>query len=214
MRPLVFAALLAALAPCVSALRPGMGGAYHRPFHSPAIFFYDPFYSDALSREGYPVPSQPPVIVLQSVPAAAPVPDRPSVPTQPLMIELQGDRYVRISGEETSTADIKQVDPTTPTQASVSRRSGTRSIIAAQSVATQQLAPAILVFRDGRRQEVIEYTIAEGILYTRADYYTDGYWNNKIALSSLNLPDTITANQSRGIKFQLPTAPNEVIVRP
>ena len=213
MRPLVFAALLAALAPWVSAQRQSLSGAYHRPVRTPAIFFYDPFYSDALYREGYAVTSQPPVIVLQTASAVAPVPDHPSVPTQPLMIELQGDRYVRISGEETSTAEMKQIDPTAQNRAPVSRRSGAPSTISAHS-ASQDLAPAILVFRDGRRQEVSEYTIVDGILYTHADYYTDGTWTKKIALSSLNLLDTINANESRGIKFQLPTAPNEVIVRP
>jgi hypothetical protein len=32
-------------------------------------------------------------------------------------------------------------------------------------------------------------------------------------LSALNLADTVAANQSRGITFRLPAAPNEVIVR-
>ena len=130
------------------------------------------------------------------------------------MIELQGDRYVRISGEDTSTAEVKQIDATIATHALVSRRHVSHSIIAAPSPAPQQLPPAILVFRDGHREEISDYTIAEGILYTHANYYTDGSWNKKISLSSLNLLDTVTANQSRGIKFQLPTAPNEVFVRP
>jgi len=211
MRPLHLVALLAGLTPCVVGQRSGTGGGFHHPPHSPAVFFYDPYYSDTLYREG--VPTTPSVILLQSPPPPPPIPERPSPPTQPLTIELQAGRYVLISGEDTSTAEMKQIDATTPTR-SVLRRPGTRSVIAASSPASQQLAPAILVFRDGRHEEVSDYTITGGVLYTHADYYTDGSWNKKIELSSLNLPDTIAANQSRGIKFQLPTAPNEVIVRP
>jgi hypothetical protein len=84
----------------------------------------------------------------------------------------------------------------------------------AGSTATPEIRPAVLVFRDGHHEEVSDYTIADGVLYTRLNFYTDGSWTRKIALSSLNLPDTITANQSRNLKFQLPTASNEVIVRP
>ncbi len=129
------------------------------------------------------------------------------------MIELQGGRYVRISGEDTSTAEMKQIGPTIPVHAPISPRPGKHSITVTHSPAAQQL-PTILLFRDGHREEVSDYTIADGTLFTKSNYYTDGSWNKKIALSSLNLPDTINANESRGIKFQLPTAPNEVIVRP
>lgn len=209
----MLAALLTALAPFASSQRMSHGAGFHHPVHSPALLYYDPFYSDALYHEQSPSTPQPPVILLQS-PSPPPVPERPPTPTQPLMIELQDGHYVRISGEDTSTAEMKQIDATTPTRAPVSRRPGTHSIIATSSPAPQQLPPAVLVFRDGRREEVSDYTIADGNLYTHANYYTDGSWNKKIALSSLNLTDTINANESRGIKFQLPAAPNEVIVRP
>jgi hypothetical protein len=213
MRPLILAALLTALAPFATAQRIGHGASFHHPPHSPALLYYDPFYSDAFYHEPSPSTSQPPVILLQA-PPPPPIPERPSPPTQPLMIELQNGRYVRISGEDTSTAETKQIDAAPPTRAPVSRRPGTRSSIAMPSQAPQQLPPAVLVFRDGRREEVSDYTIADGILYTNANYYTDGSWNKKIALSSLNLLDTIEANQSRGINFQFPRSPNEVIVRP
>jgi len=130
------------------------------------------------------------------------------------MIELQGDHYVRISGEDTSTAEMKQIDGTSTTRAPLSRDPRTRSTITTSSDAPQELAPTILVFRDGRREEVSDYTIADGILYTNTNFYTDGSWTRKITLASLNLASTIDANQSRGIRFQVPNAPNEVIVRP
>jgi hypothetical protein len=91
-----------------------------------------------------------------------------------------------------------------PVQNSESHFAGTRS----QSVS------AVLVYRDGHRQETSSYTIADGILYASADYATTGAWNQKIALSSLNVPETVATNSSRGLHFQLPAAPNEVIVGP
>jgi hypothetical protein len=209
MRPLTLAALLAALAPFATAQRMNHSAGFHHPPHSPSLLYYDSFYSDAFYHEPSPSTSQPPVILLQS-PPPAPIPEHP--PAQPLMIELQGDRYVRISGEDTSTAETKQIDPTLPAHALVSPRPGKHSVIATPSPSPQQL-PAVLIYRDGHHEEVSDYTIADGILYTNSNYYTDGYWTQKIALSSLNLRDTVEANQSRGIKFQFPTAPNEVIVR-
>jgi hypothetical protein len=129
------------------------------------------------------------------------------------MIELQGDRYVRVSGEETSTAQI--ITPASRDKvANAPRRPEWHYGAVNQTIAGQERAPAVLVFRDGRREEVSDYTIADGVLYTRADYYTTGSWNQKIALSSLNLPDTIAANHARNVNFQLPTSPNEVIVGP
>jgi hypothetical protein len=152
------------------------------------------FYPDYLSA-GYPIAS-PPVIFVQAPPAAET--PAPAQPVQPLMIELQGDRYVRIGAEDTSGTEMitREAKPS---------GAATRA---------QELVPATLVFRDGHREEVSEYTIAGGVLYSRSNYYTDGSWTRKIDLSSLNLPETIASNQSRGVPFQLPNSPNEVIVGP
>lgn len=163
------------------------------------VGLFDPFYADYLS-DGYPVSSQPQMILLQPRgPSAAPEPSL--APSQPLMIELQGDRYVQVSGDQPSRAQV--IDPM-PVRDSESRSAGTRS----QSVS------AVLVYRDGHRQETSSYTIADGVLYASADYATTGAWNQKIALSSLNVPETVATNSSRGLHFQLPAAPNEVIVGP
>jgi hypothetical protein len=81
------------------------------------------------------------------------------------------------------------------------------------SIAPATTAPAVLIFRDGHREEVRDYTIANGILYARGDYYVDGYWNKQISLASLDLPQTLQANASRKVKFDLPSSPNEVITR-
>lgn len=214
MRKLVFIALLTAITPCVCAAQrmisaaPRFGGVPHRHHggYYPLPFFSDPFYSDVFYSNGNPVAAQPPVIIVQSPPAQESIPERPSSPTQPLMIELQGDRYVRVSGEEAwGTEMIEQ-----PAPPALKMQPGAP----AKTVAPHALDTVVLLFRDGHREEVSDYTIADGILYARGDYYRDGYWNKKIELSTLNLPETVATNRSRGMRFQLPTAPNEVIVRP
>jgi hypothetical protein len=211
MRRLLLITLLAALAPCVNAQRMGAASPHYaarfsRGGHPHASFFplaySDPFYADYLSSTGYPMASQPPIIILQSPQARAPEPERFAPPSQPLMLELQGDRYVHVSGPETSGAEMVDRMPDRPSSAPI------------HAVPTPELPPAVLVFRDGHREEASEYTIADGVLYTRTDYYTTGSWNRKIELFSLDLPETVKSNQSRGVKFQLPSSPNEVIVRP
>ena len=86
MRSLLLITLLAA-APCMNAQRMASASShfarsYQRGGHPRSFFeplaFYDPFYSDYLSSTGYPVESQPQVIVVQTAPAAAPAPERPS----------------------------------------------------------------------------------------------------------------------------------------
>ncbi|MGA8500210.1 MAG: hypothetical protein WB683_01555 [Candidatus Sulfotelmatobacter sp.] len=165
----------------------------------PFPFFADSFDPDDIYSTGYPVASQPPTILLQAAHAMA-HPDyaesEPSIP-QPLMIELQNGRYVRVNstaadGEALPLTLAPDRAPSTP----------------------HDLAPVLLVFRDGHSEEVRDYTIADGVLYASGDYYTDGYWNKKIALSTVNVAQTLEANAARNVKFVLPKSPNEVITRP
>jgi hypothetical protein len=216
MRRLLVITMLAALAPCVSAQRmgaasPHFGARLNRGGHPHASFYplaySDPFYSDYVSSTGYPAASQPPMIILQTPPSVPPEPERFAPPAQPLMIELQGDRYVRVSGPETSGAEmINQM----PARAPLPEHFST----SIRSAAPAEPTPAVLIFRDGHREEASEYTIADGVLYAGSDYYATGSWTRKIALSSLDLSETAKVNESRSIKFQIPSSPNEIIVRP
>ena len=205
MRSLLLVAFLAAFTPGASAQRmvspasrfPGSHHAGSRARNSfNPLAFSDPFYADYLSSTGYPVASQPPVIIVQAAPALAPVSDPAPSPMRPLMIELQGDRYVQVSGEETSGAQALALTSDART--------------AMDPAVAKDLPVAVLVFRD----EVSAYTITGGAIYAPADFYRDGSWNRKIELSSLDLPETLKSNYSRGLRFQLPRAPNEVIVGP
>ena len=161
---------------------------------SRSSFYSAPFLSDFPYGYGLydSAPPAPP-------PAAYPVPaatEPAPLPAEPLLLELRGDRYVRVSGAGNTEAEILSlpVSPAPPTPAPP--------------------ANAILIFRDGHREEVSQYTITAGSLYAAANYYGSGSWNRKIELSSLDLPRTVAENKSRGVAFQLPSAPNVVIVGP
>jgi hypothetical protein len=178
--------------------RSGFGSGYA------AVPLLDPLYADALYDAGYPVASQPPMLIWQNAGQGMPAPaarEAIAAPVPPLMIELQGDRYVRVSGDDRSGAEM------------IVRETTAGHATEASQSPTAQSTSSILVFRDGHREEVSGYTIVDGTLYATSNLYTNGSWNKKIALSALNLADTVAANQSRGITFRLPAAPNEVIVR-
>jgi len=45
------------------------------------------------------------------------------------------------------------------------------------------------------------------------DYWTSGSWTKKIQIVDLDLPATLKLNHERGVKFALPVAPYEVVMR-
>jgi hypothetical protein len=217
-RRLLLIALVASLVPLAAAQRFGSGGRfgggfgghhhggrYARQYANSFPWLWDSLYADELYTPDYPdYPPQPSVIVMPPAQAPAPqsVPGPESEPAEPLLIELQGNRYVQVSGEEGSTAQMLD-------------RGEASSALQEPSNGTVRLEPvAVLVFRDGHREEVSSYTIAAGVLYAQSDYYVNGTWNRKIDLASLDVAETIRENQSLGIHFQLPRAANEVTVGP
>jgi hypothetical protein len=185
--------------------------------------FPDSFYPNDSSAPdsstpAYPPAGQSPNILLQALSPAAASQDQQQPTSQPLLIELQGGRYVRVTGENltgenTSASGLAYQAPTTSTASSDSAKLDSKRR-PTHEVTARVLAPVILVFRDGHSEEVRDYTIADGAIYARGDYYSDGYWNKKIELFALNLPETVKSNQERGVHFVLPSAPNEVITRP
>ena len=216
MRRLLLITLLAAIPSSVFAQRMAAGPRFSSrpaPFHSPHfnrspgayyLPLFDPFYADYLSTPQYPA-SQPPVITTQ--PRAEPSAPVSSPPAQPLLIELRGDRFVQISGDADSQSEM--VDRT-----HVSALGPENNVAAQYPSRPSHYTITVLLFRDGHREEVSDFTIANGVLYSQANLYIDGTWNRQIELSSLNLPETVKSNQLRGVRFPLPTSPNEVIVRP
>jgi len=219
-RQLILALLFATLVPTVGAqMRGGFGsGGFHGGFHHgigfarnrdgrfgryPA-FWGDPFfYADfPVQSLGYEAPA-PPVVVVQ--PAAATAPPEPQHEPESVMIEWHGDRYVRSTGEHESSAASDY------TEASVNRSTPASQ---AATQAPPDLAPTVLVYRDGHREQVLDYVIASGNLYARGNYWRDGYWTKNIQLAALDIPATLKANEQCGVKFVLPSSPNEVVTRP
>jgi hypothetical protein len=128
---------------------------------------------------------------------------------RPLLIELQGDRYVRFGGApETDRATSAHPDYAAPAIAEPPSSSAQREHREAHAA---ELPPAVLVYRDGHREEVADYAIADGVIYVRANYWQNGYWTKHIPLAALDPDATMQANQQRGVKFMLPSAPNVVI---
>jgi hypothetical protein len=78
----------------------------------------------------------------------------------------------------------------------------------------KETPPAVLVYRDGHTEYVSSYSIIGPTIYTTADDETNGSWTRKIQVADLDIPATLKQNQQRGVKFDLPSGPNEVVIRP
>jgi hypothetical protein len=167
-----------------------------RPFRNSALIFGNPYLYDYADYPSEALPQQAPAQA--AVSQLAPPPKS----AEPLMLEWQGDRWVRVSPLEESAPS----KPSTELRSSSVRNP------------TPSPAPAppnaVLVFADGHTEEVSRYMIVGKVMYANADYWATGNWTKKILLSSLNLPASLQANQQRGSKLVLPTGPNEVVLGP
>jgi hypothetical protein len=186
----------------------------------PYPYYYSDFGSD--SEE----PGQPQIIVM---PATAPVPPTPpAAPIEPLLIEWQGDHFERMtfsekkSGTEPGKPESANADAGTVAPASTASNRAHRKVTAQRSEKgtgkTNELArdlpPAVLVFHDGRTEELKSYTIMSGTIYSKSDYWTTGSWTKKIQIADLDVPATLKLNHDHGLNFVLPAGPNEVVTRP
>ncbi len=176
------------------------------------LFPYPYFYPDSDAGYDSQPAAQPQVIV---VPASTPAPPpAPPAPRESLLIEWQGDHFVRTTMSAKAASGGQTVPDYSEKSASppAARRSAPGSKRAVQT--PRELPPAVLIFHDGRREELREYTIMSGTIYSKADYWTTGSWTRKIQIADLDVPATLRLNQERGLKFVLPASPNEVVVRP
>ena len=219
--------------------RYGYGYGYGTPYDYlslPFPFFDNAYDSGDMYSTGYPVaaplpPYLPPASAIRSYDnSVGPVMrSQAPQPSQPLMIEFQNGRYVQVSSTaiDGDAAPLDGASNEAAAERPTNQRPTNRRPTNRQSnggpratgpritaAATDEMAPVVLLFRDGHSEQVRDYTIANGILYARGDYYTDGYWNKKIDLAALNVPETLQANASRGVRFVLPSSPNEVVTRP
>jgi hypothetical protein len=196
----------------------GEGAFEHHRNSVPRGYYLDGvpyFYAD------YPFPAaaepapQPVIVVEAPAPVAGTAPE---VKAAPLLIELQGDRYVRYGGvAERGANGLPDYSETISSRVVASRtavaRDQPRSATSAAS-ASVDVPPAVLVYRDGHREEAPSYAIVGATLYAHGSDWQRGYWSLQIPLSTLDLVATAKSNQERGVQFLLPSAPNEVVTGP
>jgi hypothetical protein len=153
-------------------------------------FGYPLFYADYGSAPA--VPPAPQVVIVEE---RAP---QPEAKPEPIMIEWQGDRFVRYGGAETGARSPDYSEAV----------SGGRK----RSEVSREVPPAVLVYRDGHREEVRDYVITRGVLYARGDGYS--LPSRNIQLSALDLSATFQVNQDSGVRFVLPERTNDVVTKP
>jgi hypothetical protein len=164
---------------------------------------YFPFFFDDYDDYGPDVVQAPPQTIVVQTPQSGAQALAPPAPAEPLVIELRGDRWVRLNGY----GEAQAVAETTPRQSA-----GTAKAEASRPPAT--LPPAVLVFRDGHQEEVGNYVIVGSTIYARSNYWVSGSWTRKIEMAELDLPTTLKVNQQRGAQFRLPSSPIEIMMRP
>jgi hypothetical protein len=177
------------------------GWAYLPPPYYPD---YDYGYDYGYAPEAAQAP--PPWFVTHPVEAPA-----PAKPVEPLVLERQGDQWVRISASGQSPASPAAMKPGSGQAPRPTSDTGDRDNAAPPA---PKLPPALLVFHDGHQEEIEKYTIIGRVIYTRGDYWKTGSWTRKVAIADLDIPATLKLNRERGGKFSLPSGPNEVVVRP
>lgn len=168
-----------------------------------APYFYPDYDSETGTMDA--APSQ---FNVQSAPSASPA--AVLKPSPSLVIELQGDHWVRLTNYGQSQGG-QFVEPESE-RASDLTRDTLRRVQAPEP--HSELPSAVLVFRDGHKEEIGKYVIVGKIIFTSADYWSSGSWTRKIPIGALDVPATLKVNQERGAKFSLPSGPNEVMIRP
>ena len=132
----------------------------------------------------------------RSEPAPQPVSSEanPGPLPEPVLLELHGSQWVKVTnfGETSQQA----LNPSS------------------QSASAKPMPAAVLVYRDGHSEEISSYSIIDRVMYTKSDYYSSGSWTRTIQIADLDIPATLKQNQQRGVKFDLPSGPDEVVIRP
>jgi hypothetical protein len=157
-------------------------------------YYYPGYDYEEYEPSAAPAPGAPVVVVQSAAPAPAPVQN----PVESVVLENRGGQWVRIS----SNGQIPAVAEPAPG--------------GAKDAATQapRPKPTVLVFRDRHNEEVERYMVKGDFIYAGTNYWSTGAWTRKIPIAELDVPATQKLNEERGLKFSLPSGPNEVILRP
>jgi hypothetical protein len=187
-----------------SGFRPsgGLLGRTARRWHRAGAFFNSGFLSYPFFYDQYePEVIQAPPTQINVVQTPAPIAEPTKTASEASVLELRGDRWVRITNNGQAITQPNVLDSVTESPTG-------------GSAPEEKLPPAVLVFRDGHHEEIERYTITGGAIYTKADYWITGSWTRKIQINELDVPATLATNRDRGTKFRLPSGPNEIVIRP
>jgi hypothetical protein len=179
-----------------------------RSFNRSLLLSSPYFYPDYDYDYEPPTPEMGPVHVVVMQPAQPPA--AVTSPIEPLLMEYHDGRWVRIlnNGQRPEFPQSAQPNSGQP--------STLRPVVTPPKEAAQtppELPPTVLVFRDGRQEEVKKYTIIGNVIYTGADYWSSGSWTTEIPMALLDIPATLKINAEHGGKFNLPSGPNEIVIR-
>lgn len=167
-------------------------------------FGYAPYYSGFGYESGFglspayePAPEAPPPqpVAEEPSPAAAPV-QPPNPAGGPVLLELQGDHWVRTTFDGPSQVVGQAYQPETEKA----------------SNPPTAAASAVLVYRDGHQEDIGQYCIIGGTIHISADYWSTGSWTRTVSILDLDVPATLKLNQERGTHFRLPSGPYEVMI--
>jgi hypothetical protein len=121
---------------------------------------------------------------------------RPEPLPDAVLLELRGNQWVKVTNFGEASAQALDAATTAP------------------APPQKEMPAAVLIYRDGHSEEVSSYSIIGKVMYTKSDYWSSGAWTRTIQIADLDVPATLKQNQQRGVKFDLPTGPDEVVIRP
>lgn len=180
----------------------GYGGYGYTPYADSDVLYasdFDPTYEPAeemgprvVSREPYPATVLAP----------------PAKSSGGMVLELEGDHWVKMTSSGPPQIVGQAVQVSTPASPGPSAK--TR--VSAPAKPPVEAPRAVLVFRDGHQEEIGQYRIMGGMITVAADYWSTGSWTKQVPVSDLDVPATLKLNGERGTHFRLPSGPNEVMI--
>jgi hypothetical protein len=118
--------------------------------------------------------------------------------------------YAYAVAAEAEPEEVAEPDPPAPTifehrpssaraPSAAARQPAAAAVSEPAPADVREQIPAVLVYRDGHEQEVMNYAIVGPTLYDLGTFVA-----HKIPLAELNLKATIKANDDRGVEFSVP----------
>ncbi|MGA7793146.1 MAG: hypothetical protein WCA19_08910 [Candidatus Acidiferrales bacterium] len=188
--------------------REGFDRPNQRRLLNDSAFLFPYLYADDEFDYAPIAPEAPPVQIVVPQPLQPPAPA--ASPVEPLVLENHNGQWVRVPTGSEMPAMPQSTKPDSA-KAPAPNPGFVELPVAAPPLPA--LPPAVIVFRDGHTEEVAKYMIQGETLFTNADYWSTGSWTRKIPLSDVDIPASLKLNKERGTKFNLPSGPNEVMIR-